>query len=81
MNVEEYNTVRRSDWRNAIAWSLRRPYRAAFVVGLLALAGTGSVLGYFRWQLPLLQWSFAAICWFVALALLARLVVRIRKRE
>lgn len=81
MNVEEHHTVRRSDWRNALAWSLQRPYRAAFVVGLLALAGTGSALGLLRWQLPFLRWSFAAICWLAALALLVRLAVRDRKGE
>jgi hypothetical protein len=79
MNVEEHNTARRSNWRYALAWTLRRPSRAAFLIVLLALAGTASALGLLRWQLPLLQWSFAAICWLAALGILVKLALRDRE--
>ena len=81
MSPEEHNAVRRSNWRNAFAWSLRRPYRAVFIVVLLAFAGAGSIFGVLRWQLPLLRWSFAAICWLAAIALLIGLVAKGRKEE
>lgn len=80
MSVEEHNTVRRSDWRSAIAWTLRRRSRTAFVIALLTLAGAGSALGLLRWQPPLLRWSFAAICWLAALGMLVKPALRDRKK-
>ena len=80
MSVEEHNTVRRSDWRSAIAWTLRRRSRTAFVIALLTLLrGQEAPFGLLRWQPPLLRWSFAAICWLAALGMLVASALRDRK--
>ena len=76
--TDENKAVGRSDLRYALAWTLRRPYRAVFVVVLLALAGAGSVIGILRWQHVYFRWSFAVICWLVAVFVLIKLAAQAR---
>jgi len=68
-DTEEGEPVRRSDWRTALAWISQRRVHTVFVVLLLAAAGIASSIGLLRWQDMITRWSFAILCWVVAVAL------------
>ena len=64
--------VRRSDWRAAFSWIAASRARTLLVALLLTCAGFASVLGLLRWEAPFMRWSFAVICWAVAVFVVAR---------
>lgn len=59
-------TVQRSNWRYAIHWTLRSRANALSVIVLMIAGGVLSVLDMLRWQNPTVKWSFAIICWSLA---------------
>ena len=63
---EDLEPMRRTTLRTALAWTLQRRSHTVLVVLLCALAGISSALGLLRWQHPYARWSFAALCWCVA---------------
>lgn len=65
-------TVRRSDWRYAIAWTLKSRANALYVIFLMTAGGSLSALGLLRLQDPAARWSFAVVCWSVALLVVLR---------
>lgn len=73
MNIPQAaKTVRRSDWRSALGWASRNRGNAAFLAILFVAAGLCSALGLLRWQEGYMRWSFAALCWVLAVIVAAR---------
>lgn len=59
----------RSEWRNALEWILCNWRHAVFIVVLLVIAGVLSVFGLLRWDQSFFRWSFAALSWVSAAAI------------
>lgn len=68
-DFNEHKPVNRADWRTGLAWIRASPVHTLVVVLLFGLAGFASCFGLLRWQSGLTKWSFAVLCWGIAISL------------